>query len=601
MELFRFHANRANWSISEIARSLSRNTHCFPLIDFVAEATDCKICKSKLKIQKTKIRMVYSSKTGAFEARETIKECRANKTHPVAHSEELRRLVKPRHRCTYDLIVSVGLSRYLKGKQRKEIAAELYGQFGYTISAGTITALCDTFLIYLETLHTLRAPNLRAVMQNDGYPLHLDATCENGRGGVFVCMDGLRKWVLMSGKIPSENSEYLRPLIEKTVNLFGYPISSMRDLGSGVKRSVDSLKDKGVLDLICHYHFLRAVGNKLHDEQYDKLRKLIRQRKVRSKMSAVLSDLKIHLKATQYEGKFGTGTMRENFPALLYWLLEGDGKKKPDYPFSMPHLEFYNRCSKLVDQARLWLPLPRSIPERKALKHVAGIIAIFDREKRFADTIEKLQNSKKAFCELRDILRMTDDALSNKDEPQAEPYIKRVQKLKEIEGNANNYLQKLRETVANNIESPTLKSKAIILRYLNNYWENLFGHPVLFNDDGMMVAVFERTNNSLENYFGLEKHKLRRRLGKAFLGRDLEDQPAQVFLVSNLLHQDYVRILSGTLENLPVLFEELDRKKLIDKNPTLRENFKPNLRRRVRALIGGQERLDHDRTKVKIT
>ncbi|MCD4652594.1 hypothetical protein K8T06_01510 [bacterium] len=89
-------------------------------------------------------------------------------------------------------------------------------------------------------------------------------------------------------------------------------------------------------------------------------------------------------------------------------------------------------------------------------------------------------------------------------------------------------------------------------------------------------------------------------MGKAFLGRDLEDQPAQVFLVSNLLHQDYVRILSGTLENLPVLFEELDRKKLMDKNPTLRENFKPNLRRRVRALIGVQERLDHDRTKVKI-
>ena len=63
--------------------------------------------------------------------------------------------------------------------------------------------MCDRFLLSLETLHLLRAPALRDAMK-DGYPLHLDATCEYGKGGLFVCMDGFRGWVLLAGRIASE-------------------------------------------------------------------------------------------------------------------------------------------------------------------------------------------------------------------------------------------------------------------------------------------------------------------------------------------------------------------------------------------------------------
>ena len=63
----------------------------------------------------------------------------------------------------------------------------------------------------------MKAPYLRAYIQRYGYQLHLDATCDNGKGGVFVCMDGLYGWVLMAGKIPSENEKYLWPLVENTV------------------------------------------------------------------------------------------------------------------------------------------------------------------------------------------------------------------------------------------------------------------------------------------------------------------------------------------------------------------------------------------------
>jgi hypothetical protein len=112
-------------------------------------------------------------------------------------SEALSRLVAPHRRRAYDLVVHVGLARYLRGKQRQEIRAELHQARGLTLCDGSISNLCDRFLVYLEALHRARVPELRRALQ-DGYPLHLDATCEYGKGGLFVCMDGWRRWPLIS-------------------------------------------------------------------------------------------------------------------------------------------------------------------------------------------------------------------------------------------------------------------------------------------------------------------------------------------------------------------------------------------------------------------
>ena len=57
----------------------------------------------------------------------------------------------------YDLIVQVGLARYLHLRQREEIRSELVRQ-GILLSTGSISALCDRFLAALEALHWERAP-----------------------------------------------------------------------------------------------------------------------------------------------------------------------------------------------------------------------------------------------------------------------------------------------------------------------------------------------------------------------------------------------------------------------------------------------------------
>jgi hypothetical protein len=75
-------------------------------------------------------------------------------------------------------------------------------------------------------------------------------------------------------KIASENEDELRPAVEKTVSLFGDPIAVVRDLSTAEAGAVDKLRDRGIPDLVCHYHFLGAIGKKLFDHHYGVLRNL---------------------------------------------------------------------------------------------------------------------------------------------------------------------------------------------------------------------------------------------------------------------------------------------------------------------------------------
>ena len=151
-----------------------------------------------------------------------------------------------------------------------------------------------------------------------GYPLHLDATSDQGKGGLFLCLDGWRGWVLYKVKVSSENAAELRPAIESALAAFGSPVAFMRDLGSAGAKAVESCRDPAIPDMVCHYHFLAAVGKKLLDVEYAALR----------------------------------SGLREDLPALILWVLEGEGRKHLPYPFALLHWDFYRRCRQFRQQAR---------------------------------------------------------------------------------------------------------------------------------------------------------------------------------------------------------------------------------------------------------
>lgn len=96
------------------------------------------------------------------------------------------------------------------------------------------------------------------------------------------------------------------------------------------------------------------------------------------------------------------------------------------------------------------------------------------------------------------------------------------------------------------------------------------------------MAAVERTNNPPEHFFSQAKRELRRRLGRAQLERDMQDQPAQVALTANLHDPVYVRIACGTLDGLPRAVAELVRSGQATARPALdRYARNADLRRRV--------------------
>ena len=545
-----------------------------PRIDFAAESTRCPHCGQALIAYKSQSRVLLTLAVGPFVAREFRLRCPAGRAHPVAASQRLAELAPPGQRFGYDLLVWVGLARYHRRLQRTEIQAEL-AQRGIALASGSVSALCDRFLLALEALHWQRAPALRAAMTH-GYALHLDATCDQGQGGTFVCLDGFTGWVLLALKIASENEQELRPAVERTVAAFGDPLATMRDLGSGGAKAVAALCQRGIPDLLCHFHFLAAVGKRLCDEDHAKLRGQFARSRLRSRLRELLAASR-----GPAEG------LREDLPALLLWLLEGTGRKHPSYPFALPQLDFYRRCQQFPAERDRRLPAPRAPREQRLLRQLSAALAEWHSIQRPDPTAQRLQRRWELFCELRDVLRFTPQDL-----PHGQPPSARVPPdaaaseclLPTLAAALQHYQRQLRQRLqAPRHGQPPEPAAALVLDYLERYGEGLCGHPVVRDQSGRAVAVVARTNNILEQHFATAKQGLRRRLGRAHLGRDLADQPAQAALAANLLDPAYVQILCGSLDQLPRAFAALESPAASDPPRLERNNRDADLRRRNRA------------------
>ena len=170
------------------------------------------------------------------------------------------------------------------------------------------------------------------------------------------------------------HEDYLRPGVEKTAALFGDPIATVRDMGEGMAKAVAPLRARGVPDFICHYHFLGAVGKKLFEKPYRVLANLLRQHKVQGDLRALLRGLRQYQKSSTSSGPFGAGPIHEDLPALVLWILEGESKKALLYPFSLPHLQFLQRCQQALRKAECWVPSPRNPSTRRAIAHLTRLV-----------------------------------------------------------------------------------------------------------------------------------------------------------------------------------------------------------------------------------
>lgn len=500
-------------------------------------------------------------------------------------SAQLQQLVSPGAVYGYDLEVRVGLERYLHHRQRTEIQDALAEQ-GIALSTGQISALAARFIRHLEALHQERAPLLREALAADGgYPLHIDATGEDGRGTLFVAYSGWKKWVLASRKLSTERADLILPCLRQVVNDFGIPCAVMRDLGRAVIKASNDLASELDVDLVilsCHLHFLRDIGKDLLEESHNQLRELFRRTGLRAELRALSRDLGRKLGTqladlrpdiaqwsqsgtdhTLPEGPAGRATVR----ALAQWALDyaQDGEYG-SFPFDRPYLDFYHRCLKIrraIDAFLRTPPTDKTV--RRALERLARITEPVISQVPFSATAARLSRRATLFEELRTALRLTPRSETAHDGPTErgaakDAVEKSVAELSDIQQALDSLTLSLRQRRPDRGPAKDQrKAIDLILKHIERHGESLWGHVInSVSGQDPRIRIVARTNNCLEGFHRSMKHGERRRSGRKVLTQDFESLPAGAALVYNLNQPDYVQLLCGSIEELPRAFAELD-------------------------------------------
>jgi hypothetical protein len=552
----------------------------------------CPRCQGPLHVRKTLRRCGQTLEHGVFRAAETVYVCArgctttvpsangGSKTSPVIQrSLPLAQLLLPRRSVGYDVMVFVGRQRWMEKQQREDIQADLKSRFGIPLSTGEISTLAGDFLVYLEALHIKCAPKLREQLARDGgWPMHIDATGEAGRGTLLVVYAGWRHWVLGSWKIPSEHADAILPRLRTMQTHFGTPCGLMHDCGRAVieaSRNFIQALDRPVPDLLCHFHLVRDIGKDLMAEAHQQLLALFRSHDVRGRLRAMARDLGRTLgteieKARQEvelwmatpdrshlvpSGRAGLGTVR----ALAQWVLDypKDGRDE-GFPFDVPYLDLFERCKKACRAAEAFLCNPPDDTKvHHTLKRLHGIV-VATRQPDFVALVGILQERRRLLGEFRTALhvevkahRATSLGLASKEA---------LEEIREIKLALGQLILSLHaRRPERGPAKNTRQAIDIVLTHIDRHGRSLWGHTIrLPQEIGGGVRLIDRTNVILEQFFGIDKHGERRRSGRKNLAADLERIPGPAALAANLKCPDYVEIVCGRLEGLPKAFAELD-------------------------------------------
>jgi hypothetical protein len=238
--------------------------------------TDCPDCQAPLQVYKTQNRTLHTLCLGGFTAHETLLRCEHCPNDTIYAPEDLDRLAPSGCTFGYDVLVFVGKALFLRHRQTEEVVQELRAR-QIRLSPSEVSYLAKKFIVYLALAHRQSAPALKDAMHaQGGYILHLDGTCEGGGPMLMSSLDSLSEIVLGNVKVPSEKTEQLVPFLQEIQRRYGVPLAVVHDMGHGILAAVQEVFP-GVLDFICHFHFLRDLGKDLLEVDYNAIRQRLRQ------------------------------------------------------------------------------------------------------------------------------------------------------------------------------------------------------------------------------------------------------------------------------------------------------------------------------------
>ena len=235
------------------------------------------------------------------------------------------------------VVMAVGLLRWIMDYQRSEIHILMESR-GIEISSGEISNLSKEFLLRFYCIHRRHMKDLDL----GEYILHLDGTGESGDEIVFMAKDGMTEITMDACIMPSESMEYIIPFLHGIKDLFGDPVSVLRDMSPAIKESI-SMVFPGILQLICHYHFVKDLGKDIFSSYLD-----LRSSMVSTRALVYISKVKAPEKESAdgiiYAEKLWTAIASE------YALYPRNIPSK--FPFVLPYFQILERCMEIEDMLK---------------------------------------------------------------------------------------------------------------------------------------------------------------------------------------------------------------------------------------------------------
>jgi len=499
--------------------------------------------------------------TGPLIAHETIMQCPT--CGKVFGSHALLQLAPARSNVAYDVTVFVGRAMYQHHRTTQEIRAELALRNVF-LFLSEINYLGRKFILFLARAHRQAIPRIRGTMlMAGGYMLHLDATHAGDAPALMTGLDSLSKIVLANIKIPSEQADHIIPFLRDIKDGYGTPLACVHDMGCGICKAVKEVFP-GVLDFICHFHFLRDIGKDLLEPAYATLRNRLRSHSISSKLSALVRETR-QAACEQSSDPIGLAKAilnAEETPPLLpllsayalaLWAL--DGKHTGDgygFPFDRPLLSFAERLIDLDQQ----MPRLLDLSKNDESNNIQYLYKLYWAASEVAENttvrtlVDELKWRSRIFDDLRRAMRITLPGDSNGLNDDGT-----TQVMSSIQEAVKRFRSRIHQ-------DRTLASDPLCLKMagqVDKYGDKLFADPIEADTpSGPILISPQRTNNILEQFFRELNRSNRRKTGNNSMQRVLENMMADAPLVKNLDNPDYMATLLGGKSSLEDLFASMD-------------------------------------------
>jgi hypothetical protein len=467
-------------------------------------------------------------------------------------------------------MIAVGMLRWFFNLQRKEIQLLLAAR-GTNISTGEISNLSEEFLLRFYVLHRKHIPKLNELFdKKGGMVFHLDGTGEAGDEIVFSVKEGTTGITIDAQIMPAESLKYLKFFLQKLKDSFGIPIAVVRDMSKQIQYAVTEIFPT-VLQLICHYHFVKNLGKIIFKERYE----IFRNSMVDTKVLGQLVALKERLLHDTSSNKLVKG--ERTWTALAIEYLLWPRETASGYPFVLPYFEIMNRTLKIKE-------LINRIVKWNGLHNIA-VEAIIDLSERIdylttASDIQlqyfRIKRIYGWFVDVRNVLGISRNLSGNgqNNEPMD------IEIVKEDIKNTLDRIENEGREIGGKLISPSKE----ISRQFKNHWDELFEEVI--GKIGKPIKIVRHNGIEERNHRWSRMHT-RRRTGRSRTTNEMAKYGALLSVLSNLENKLYVENVLNDVKDFVYELQNITPEEIKEANKTI----KPYLHKQM---------VRSDKTRVKL-